>query len=99
MSATHKRLLPEPDRIPYFRNPSNPAPSVCAEGVPADRGERPVVVSLSALPVLTSEDKTCGASPIVRGRTLPSIAGSVGHRIAVRSAACLPSRALEVAQS
>ena len=73
MSATHKRLLPEPDRIPYFRNPSNPATSVCAAGLPTDRGELPVFVSFSAPPVLTSEDGTCGASPRVRGRTLPPI--------------------------
>jgi hypothetical protein len=79
MSATHKRLLPESDRIPYFRNPSNPATSVCAAGLPTDRGELPVFVSLSAPPVLTSEDDTCGASPRVRGRTLPPIAGKVTH--------------------
>jgi hypothetical protein len=53
MSATHKRLLPESDRIPYSRNPSNPATSLCAAGLPTDRGELPVFVSLSAPPVLT----------------------------------------------
>ena len=63
-----------------FRNPSDPAPSVCAGGVPTNRGELPVSASLSAPPVLTGEDCTRGGSSRERGRTLPPIANERGCR-------------------
>ena len=70
MSATHKRLLPEPTRIPYLRNPSDPSPSVCAGRLPANRGELPVSASPAAQ-VSTGDECAYGGSAGGEGASGP----------------------------